>query len=115
MSPHTGLYKGYEWGLWSASIFLLVATLSPSQSRTDPSTLPFASRAGYCTTQGDLGAKRSYCYTRSIHPTFQPAQVLLQDVDTQYSDLLRQVLPDNVFTADACASRVSLRSEEEPR
>ncbi|GAA5909586.1 hypothetical protein JCM8208_007191 [Rhodotorula glutinis] len=71
-SPHTGLYKGYEWGLWS-----------------------------YCTTQGDLGAKRSYCYTRSIHPTFQPAQVLLQDVDTQYADLLRQVLPNNVFTADA--------------
>ncbi|BGP43949.1 hypothetical protein JCM10450v2_008161 [Rhodotorula kratochvilovae] len=70
-APHAGLYRGYEWGLWS-----------------------------YCATQGDLGAPRSYCYTRSIRPGFQPAQVLVEDVPEQYAELLKTVLPDNVFTAD---------------
>ncbi|GAA6058381.1 hypothetical protein JCM3770_006103 [Rhodotorula araucariae] len=70
-ATHAGLYRGYEWGLWS-----------------------------YCATQGDLGAPRSYCYTRSIHPRFQPAQVLVEDIPAEYADLLQTVLPDNVFTAD---------------
>ncbi|GAA5991404.1 hypothetical protein JCM11641_004621 [Rhodosporidiobolus odoratus] len=71
-SRHDGLRKGYEWGLWS-----------------------------YCSTNGDLGAARSYCVERSIDgPRFQPAQVLLEDIPTEYSDLLKQVLPENIFTAD---------------
>ncbi|GAA6040837.1 hypothetical protein JCM8097_007740 [Rhodosporidiobolus ruineniae] len=70
-SRNAGLYKGYEWGLWS-----------------------------YCTTNGDLGSARSYCIERSIDgPRFQPAEVLLQDIPTEYADLLKQVLPENVFTA----------------
>ncbi|GJN94778.1 hypothetical protein Rhopal_007870-T1 [Rhodotorula paludigena] len=67
----TGVRKSYEWGLWS-----------------------------YCTTNGDEGDARSYCYTRSIHPSFQPAKVLLEDIPAQYSALLKDTLPENVFTAD---------------
>ncbi|GAA5943596.1 hypothetical protein JCM10213_008917 [Rhodosporidiobolus nylandii] len=68
---HDGLRKSYEWGLWS-----------------------------YCTTNGDLGAPRSYCIERSIDgPRFEPAEVLLQDIPSEYADLLKQVLPENVFTA----------------
>ncbi|GAA6020475.1 hypothetical protein JCM10207_000015 [Rhodosporidiobolus poonsookiae] len=71
-SRHDGLRKGYEWGLWS-----------------------------YCTTNGDLGSARSYCLERSIDGShFRPADVLLQDIPEKYSDLLKQVLPDNVFTAN---------------
>ncbi|GAA5920505.1 hypothetical protein JCM6882_002719, partial [Rhodosporidiobolus microsporus] len=69
---HDGIRKGYEFGLWS-----------------------------YCTTNGDLGAARSYCIARSIDgPRFKPADILLGDIPENYSDLLKQILPENVFTAN---------------
>ncbi|GAA5875805.1 hypothetical protein JCM8547_005319 [Rhodosporidiobolus lusitaniae] len=69
---HTGLRKSYEWAFWS-----------------------------YCTTNGDLGSSRSYCLERSIDgPRFHPAQVLLEDIPETYATLLKDVLPDTVFTAD---------------
>lgn len=98
-SPHAGLYKVYEWGLWSASSSHLQSRQCARRVLTSLSHPP----TGYCTTQGDLGDARSYCYTRSIHPSFQPAQVLLQDVNVEYAEVLKTVLPDNVFTADTCA------------
>ncbi|BGP35871.1 hypothetical protein JCM10296v2_007723 [Rhodotorula toruloides] len=70
-SRHDGLRKTYEWGLWS-----------------------------YCSTNGNIGSPRSYCIDRSINERFEPAQVLMEDIPTQYSDLLQKVLPSNVFTAD---------------
>ncbi|GAA5876697.1 hypothetical protein JCM1840_000764 [Sporobolomyces johnsonii] len=70
-SGHDGLRKIYEWGLWS-----------------------------YCPTNDGLGGDRSYCEDRTINPAFQPAKVLMEDIPTEYSNVLSEVLPDNVFTAD---------------
>lgn len=63
----------YEWGLWS-----------------------------YCATNGDLGAPRSYCVASSVNNGVDPAAVLLEDVPLKYSDLLKSILPSQVFSVSDC-------------
>ncbi|GAA5993468.1 hypothetical protein JCM10908_002207 [Rhodotorula pacifica] len=65
---HGGLRKTYEWGLYS-----------------------------YCTTNGDLGAPRSYCVHSSIHNGIDPVAVLLQDAPTKYDELLKSIIPRQMF------------------
>lgn len=68
---HDGLRKTYEWGLWS-----------------------------YCSSNGAVGEDRSYCEDASIYPAFQPAKILLDDIPVDYSNQLKETLPENVFSAD---------------
>jgi hypothetical protein len=91
-----GLRKVYVWGLWCTS--------------SSSASFPFLAHdffhfSAYCTTNGDLGSPRSYCLSRSISgPRFHPAQVLLSDIPSTFSALLRDVLPSSVLEADTTLS-----------
>jgi len=93
---HDGLRKTYEWGLWSK----FKAATSLERISELFLTHPSCRCPGYCSSNGAVGEDRSYCEDASIYPAFQPAKILLDDIPVDYSNQLKETLPENVFSAD---------------